>query len=89
MPNSTELEEKIAEVLQEQFLVRSASPEDDLVDSGVVDSLTLIQLLVQLEQQFAVTIPLTEIEIEDIRSVRSLARLIATRRMTLAAGVRG
>lgn len=87
MPDVARLEREIENILEEKFLAHPASPDDDLVNAGVVDSLTLIQLLVHLEERFAVSIPLDELDIEDIRSVRSLARLVASRGVALAAGV--
>ena len=50
-----------------------------MLASGVLDSLTLVQLLLDLEQRFGVTIPLEELEIDDFRSVNSIARLVQAR----------
>lgn len=72
-------------LIQEKLLAEPGSANEDLVATGVVDSLTLIQLLVHLEERFDVSIPLSELEIDDIRSISSLARLIASRRTTYAA----
>jgi acyl carrier protein len=68
---------EITAVIRESLLVEPSSPHEDLLESGVLDSLTLIQLLVQMEDRFGVTIPLAELDIDDIRSVASLARLVA------------
>jgi D-alanine--poly(phosphoribitol) ligase subunit 2 len=76
---------EIKSLIQEKFLADPGSPDEDLVNTGVVDSLTLIQLLVYLEERFGVTIPLSELEIDDIRSISSLARLVSERRLAMAA----
>jgi methoxymalonate biosynthesis acyl carrier protein len=70
---------EITGLIQEKLLVEVSSPEDDLLASGVLDSLTLVQLLLDLEQRFSVTIPLEDLEIDDFRSVTSIARLVYSR----------
>ena len=67
-------------LLSEKLLVDVDSPEADLLKAGILDSLALIQLLVQLEERFAVKIPLDELEIEDLRSIFSIARLVENQR---------
>ena len=76
----------IAELISTQLSVEVGSPDEDLLSSGVLDSLTLIQLLVALEQHFGVRIPLEELEIEDIRSIRSIARLVEGHRLSVTVG---
>jgi acyl carrier protein len=75
---------EIAAVIRDHLLVDPGSPHEDLLKAGVLDSLTLIQLLVQLEERFNVTIPLMELNIEDLRSIASLARLVADRKTVYA-----
>ena len=75
-----QLTREIAQLINDQLLVEVNSPEDDLLASGVLDSLTLVQLLFDLERRFGVTIPLEELEIDDFRSINSIARLVQTRR---------
>jgi len=53
---------------------------DDLIASGALDSLTLVQLLADLETHFGITVPLEDLEIDDIRSITALARLVAQRK---------
>jgi methoxymalonate biosynthesis acyl carrier protein len=70
-------EQDIRRVLSEKMYVEVPSPDADLLSTGVLDSLALIQLLVHLEDEFGVKIALDQIEIEDLRSTRSIAGLIA------------
>jgi methoxymalonate biosynthesis acyl carrier protein len=72
-----EMARAIQEILSEQLLVEVDSPGTDLLQAGRLDSLSLIQLLVHLEERFGVKIALDELEIEDLRSVDSIARLVA------------
>lgn len=81
----TKLAGEIAALVREKLLADVGSPEEDLLLTGVLDSLTLIQLLVHLEERFRVRIPLEELEIENIRSIASIVRLVEDRRFTHAA----
>jgi acyl carrier protein len=67
---------EIDELIADNLLVEVGSPEDDLLATGVLDSLTLIQLLTNLEEHFGIRIPLEKLQIEDVSSVSSLARLV-------------
>ena len=75
-----DLTSEVAETIRQKFLPGVRSVHEDLLKSGFLDSLSLIQLLADLEEHFAVTIPLAELNIEDLRSVASLARLVADRK---------
>jgi len=66
-------------LIRETLLVEVASPEADLLATGVLDSLTLIQLLVHIEEQFGVKISLDELEIDDLRSVNAITRMVENR----------
>jgi len=70
----------IRTLLAEKLLVEVDSTGEDLLDAGVLDSLALIQLLFHLEERFNVTIPLDELEIEDLRSIASIARMVENQR---------
>ena len=74
-----QLKNEITGLIKEKLLVELDSPEQDLLASGVLDSLTLVQLLLDLEQRFSVTIPLEDLEIDDFRFVTSIARLVLRR----------
>ena len=81
-----QLANEIAELIKEKLLVEVISPEEDLLVEGVLDSLTLIQLLIHLEERFRIRISLEELEIENLRSIGSIARLVEDRKFTSAAG---
>ena len=77
--SSRPLVRTIGKLIAEKLLVEVDSPEDDLLATGVLDSLTLIELLLHLEQQFGMRIPLDELEIEDVRSIQSIAHLVESK----------
>jgi acyl carrier protein len=71
---------EVSRLLAEKLSVHVHSAEEDLLAAGTIDSLSLIQLLVSLEEYFKVRIPLEDLEIEDVRSIRSIARLVEGRK---------
>ena len=71
-----QVENDIRQVLSEKMFIDVGSPDTDLLGTGILDSLALIQLLVYLEEKFGVKIALDEIEIEDLRSISSIATLV-------------
>jgi D-alanine--poly(phosphoribitol) ligase subunit 2 len=61
------------------------SPDADLIDGGLLDSLRLVELLLEIEAGLGCRIPIDEIELDDLRSVRRIARLIEARSPARAA----
>jgi methoxymalonate biosynthesis acyl carrier protein len=83
-----DLTSQVSRLIADKLLLEISSPQEDLLSSGAVDSLSLIQLLVILEEHFGVRIPLDELEIEDLRSIQSIARLIENYRHAAASTAR-
>jgi acyl carrier protein len=74
---TADVNERVRRLLAETLNVEVSSNETDLIDTGVIDSLALVELLVALEREFEVTIPFDELEIDTFRSVRSIGEFIA------------
>jgi acyl carrier protein len=53
--------------------------ETDLLDSGYLDSLLLMELVVTLEEQFGIYVDSDEVSPQNFRSVRSLTNFVADR----------
>ena len=71
------LESGIIEIFAQCFDTRLTSAEVDLLEERLVDSVKLVDLVLQIEQRFGVTLAFEELEIEDFRSVSRLAERIA------------
>ena len=63
-------------LMLEHLHVDVPSPDVDLLDSGVLDSLQLVDLLLLIEQHFGQRIPIETIDLNDLRSLGRLARLL-------------
>ena len=54
------------------------SPDADLFESGVMDSLAFVNMLLQIESEFGLKFSLESIDLERFRSVASIAEFIAS-----------
>lgn len=54
----------------------SLSPEDDLLGSGLVDSLGMIQLLAFIEEKFEIKVPPQDMTIENFMSVEAISNYL-------------
>jgi acyl carrier protein len=68
--------EDIRSVLRDDLNVLVDSPNVDLIESGLVDSVGLVELILQLEERFEVSLPMDALEIDDFRSLQSIADMI-------------
>ena len=89
MEHSSELATEIAKIISDTLFVEVNSPEDDLLANGTLDSVSLIQLLFQMEGRFGIKIALNELELDDIRSIASISRLVANNGYVREAGLIG
>lgn len=68
--------DRVQRLFVETLNVEVPSPDTDLIEGGLLDSLALVELLFALEREFAVTIPLENLDIDSFRSIRSIAELL-------------
>ena len=62
------------------FHIEVPSPDTDPLESGILDSLQFVELLVQLEQNFNLRIKIDDIDLEDLRTLARIARLVDANR---------
>lgn len=67
---------RVQAIFQEALNIAAPAPDLDIIEAALLDSLGLIALLFEIEQQFGIEIPLESLEIEDISSISSIARLL-------------
>ena len=77
--------DRIIRLLSERVNVEAPSADTDLMESGLLDSLTLVELMSSLEEQFGVHISFDEIEIDNFRSARRIAEFVNQRSRPQAA----
>jgi acyl carrier protein len=67
----------IASIFDEELGLTVPSPDEDLFKSGVMDSLSFVNMLTQLEGQFGIVVSLDELELDNFRSLRGIAEFVA------------
>jgi D-alanine--poly(phosphoribitol) ligase subunit 2 len=70
------LVDDICAVLRERLTLIVDSPDRDLLETGLVDSIGLVELILELEDRFSVSLPMDTLEIADFRSVNTIADMI-------------
>jgi D-alanine--poly(phosphoribitol) ligase subunit 2 len=76
----SQLKQQIIEIFNERFETRLDSDEVDLLETGLVDSVRIVELVLAIEQRFGISLPFEELEIDDFRSVPKLVERIARTR---------
>ena len=70
--------ERLRALFLEHFHVEVPSVDTDLLETGMLDSLQLVDLLLLIEEEFGRRISLEAIELDDLRSLWRLAALVGT-----------
>ena len=73
-----EIETRIAKII-ENIILTSVEPDTLLLESGLVDSLSAVDVALAIEKEFGVKIPPSEIDLH-LESVHTLAQYVAEQR---------
>jgi acyl carrier protein len=68
---------EIQGLILEKLSVRVESPKSDLFQTGVFDSLTLVQFIVHLEEHFGLHLPMGDLDFDSFVSIERMAELVA------------
>jgi D-alanine--poly(phosphoribitol) ligase subunit 2 len=77
MQNLDKLQRQIVDIFAERLETKVPGENVDLLETGLVDSVKIVELVLELEQRFGVSLPFEDLEIEDFRTVAKLAECIA------------
>jgi methoxymalonate biosynthesis acyl carrier protein len=67
---------EITSLFTRDLNIEVPSPDTDLLETGRLDSVGMVELLVRLEERFGIRIPLENLEIDQFRSVATIAAFI-------------
>jgi D-alanine--poly(phosphoribitol) ligase subunit 2 len=84
-PVDAEILRQVRELLSQVLTQDVSSDDTDVVESGLLDSLALVELLVGIERMFGVQVDLVELDLDDFRTVRRIADAIARTGVTPSA----
>jgi acyl carrier protein len=65
--------------LRDRLSVDVLAPEHDLIESGILDSLMIVELVLYLEQTFKVALSLEDLEVENFATVARMATFVTAR----------
>jgi D-alanine--poly(phosphoribitol) ligase subunit 2 len=68
--------------LEGKLCIHVGSPETDLLDTGMLDSVAQVNLILYIEEHFRLHLPVENLEIDSFRSVASIAELIVSQSRT-------
>jgi acyl carrier protein len=67
--------ERVAMIFEERG-IDVPDPGTDLITGGLLDSLALVELLMQLEEEFDVRIAFEHLDLEDFRTIKRIVAFI-------------
>jgi acyl carrier protein len=79
-PAPADLYAELAALFTDNLRVEVPSPETDLLASGRIDSLGVVELLFQLEQRFGIRVQTDDLEVNHFRSLAAIAVFVIARR---------
>jgi acyl carrier protein len=75
----TAVEQTILAFLRERFGVELPSSGVNLIETGVLDSMMFVDLIVLIEEQYGVVAELDDLEIENFATVERMAQFVVER----------
>jgi len=76
MPAYPALHNKIITLFSEKLNWEAPSIDTDLVETGILDSLALVNLLLHLEEEFGMKISIDKLEIDNFRCIAKIAEFV-------------
>jgi acyl carrier protein len=73
------IRQKLTELFAKKLNLEVSSVDTDLVGTGLLDSLALVELLAQLEEMFGISVSTDDLELVNFRSIASIARFVVQR----------
>jgi acyl carrier protein len=69
--------DRIHQLIRGELNIEVPSVDTDLIESSLLDSLSLVELIALLEEELGIEISLHEVDIDSFRSIRRIGELIA------------
>ena len=81
---ASDVEREVRDFLSEEVMpveeVQALGYDEDLIGSGILNSLTLAHLAVFLEQRYGMTVEPAEFELDNFRTLRSICGFVGSKR---------
>ncbi len=73
------IQAEVAAIFARDLHIDVHAPDTDLLTTGRLDSIGMVELLLQLENHFGVRAEMDDLEIDHFRSIAAIASFITTR----------
>jgi methoxymalonate biosynthesis acyl carrier protein len=78
---TAELEARLTRQMAARLHIEIAAPDTELFESGLIDSLAFVELLLIVSEEFGVEADIADLEMDNFRTVRRIAAFVAERRV--------
>ena len=72
----SEYEEAVLQIYRDALDIEVGGLDVDVFEDGLLDSLGLVALVAEIEERYGLRIPFETLEIDEFRTVRSLAKVV-------------
>jgi D-alanine--poly(phosphoribitol) ligase subunit 2 len=79
MSDARRVRERVADLFSGVLNLDVPSVDTDLFDTGVLDSLAFVELLLQLEREFGVRTSVDDLEVDNFKSIARIADFVSAR----------
>jgi D-alanine--poly(phosphoribitol) ligase subunit 2 len=76
--------EGLRQIFEETFHLDTPAPDVDLVETGILDSFQLVELLVQLEKKFGVQVDIEDLDLDDLRTIERIGANVLAKAVSQA-----
>jgi D-alanine--poly(phosphoribitol) ligase subunit 2 len=70
---------RLAAIFPDVLHVDAPEMDADLFESGIMDSLAFVELLLRIEQEFGVSVSVDDLELDNFRTIERMAAFVETR----------
>lgn len=71
---------RVGAIIVERLHIEVEGDDVDLFDTGLIDSLTFVDLLMALEQEFGVSAGVDDLDLDNFRTIAQIASFVDERR---------
>lgn len=76
------LERRLADLFRKRLAVELVDPDTDLFETGILDSLVFVELLLGIEQTFGLQVDVDDMDLEAFRTPRTIVAWLRERGIT-------
>lgn len=89
MSDANAIIQRLGTLFAETFHIEVPSSDTDLLETGILDSFQFVELLFQLEQRFGFRMKIDDIDLDQMRTLARIARLLAANGAAVAPATAG